>query len=339
MLLKRWLTGAFAIAVLTVLTVLMAAGCGVQDPAKPPPKPGATTRPPGGSSVAPGSTVLAPAQGEVINKTTPFKLNTTQPVPMDFKAAYQRRAMMLVEFHKASADASNKNLGDYPQGLTVDRSVNQSVEGLRARYPGVEFFVYDIDNPGQAQKSEDLKRGQYGTLAAQLGVGYTPFVALLASQDQNYYIVNLWQGYVDAKVIDQALFELTSKAPAGNVGNKSQYDVTVDHIQLTANRAGIEYFTVTNKSDKEIDLKGWSLRLVDPATGEANPDSPGVKVNGSIKVAPGKTVSVGRVPAVVDSKGQRVAGDFQGGQNLKLTPGSQMALLDQNGAAVAMLPV
>ena len=52
------------------------------------------------------------------------------------------------------------------------------MNNLRAKYPQVEFFAYDITKPGNAETSEELNQGEYGTLATQLEVGYTPYVAM-----------------------------------------------------------------------------------------------------------------------------------------------------------------
>ena len=88
--------------------------------------------------------------------------------------------------------------------------VNNDLTSLRDDYPGAEFFTYDIDNPGYAGISEDLEPGEYGTLAAQLDVRYTPFVAMLAPGEEGYVVEEVFQGYVDQTVLDQALYELSN---------------------------------------------------------------------------------------------------------------------------------
>ncbi|MDQ4106444.1 MAG: lamin tail domain-containing protein, partial [Actinomycetota bacterium] len=224
----------------------------------------------------------------------------------------------------------------YPQGLEVDGSVVSSLEELRPEYPTIEFFSYDIDNPGTAETSEDLQPGQYGTLAAQLGVGYTPFFATLAPRDDKYIIENLFQGYVPQPVLNQALFDLSN---ADVEGNTSDVDVVLSRIELTETGGGLEYFTVQNRSDRPVNLQGFSLRVLDPETGEVNPDSDGVLVNDEIMVRPGQEVSVGRVPDVVNAEGNRVAGTFEGGGELGLAPGDQLALLDSGGAVASTITV
>jgi len=54
-----------------------------------------------------------------------------------------------------------------------------------------------------------LDRGEYGTLGTQLNAGYTPFVAMLAPREE-YIVENLFQGYVERGVLEQALFDLVA---------------------------------------------------------------------------------------------------------------------------------
>src|SRR5215208_8015755 len=138
-------------------------------------------------------------------KDTPFTLNTHQPVPPNFEEAYGRRARIVVQFYKLDQDSLS-----YPQGLSVDRQVNASMERLSTQYPDIEFFSYEIEDPGPVGEDESLQPGQYGTLAAQLGVGMTPFVAMLAPSGDEYVITNLFEGYVPRPVLSQALFDLAA---------------------------------------------------------------------------------------------------------------------------------
>jgi hypothetical protein len=287
-----------------------------------------TTTTPAATAPAGEGTVGA-GQAETI-KDVPFSLNTEQPIPPDFKEAYQRRALISVQFYKTGEDPF------YPQGLSPDDQVRSTMETLRPRYPTVEFFSYDIDNPGAAETSEDLEPGQYGTLAAQLGVGLTPFVAMLAPSGDEYVITNLFQGYVPRTVLSQALFDLAAIQVEDNT---SDIDVTLDQIELTETGSGIEYFTVQNRSRRTVDLQGFSLQVLDPETGEVNPDAPGITISESVKVQPRESVSIGRVPDVVDADGERVVGTFEGGEALELSPGDQVALLDSGGAVASTFTV
>ena len=279
---------------------------------------------------------MGAGQAETI-QDVPFALNTTLPVPPDFQAAYQRNALIVVQFYKPSTDPF------YPQGLTVDRQVARYLQRLRSKYPTVEFFSYDITNPGDAESSEELEQGQYGTLAAQLGVGYTPFVATLAPTGDGYVIENLFQGYVPRPVLSQALFDLTAASDVQ--GNTSDVDVTIEQIELTETGGGIEYVTIKNRSSRPVDLAGFTLNTLDPETGEVDPGSEGLLIgvgggeDGQIRVPPSGTVSVGREPDVVDADGEKVVGTFSGGEALDLSPGDQVALLDSGGAVAATITV
>jgi hypothetical protein len=125
-----------------------------------------------------------------------------------------------VQFYKEEQDPFG-----YPQGLEVDQRVRSSMERLRSRYPTIEFFGYDMANPRTAERSEGLQPGQYGTLAAQLGAGYTPFVAMLAPSGNQYVITNLFQGYTPQPVLSQALYDPSSVQVEDNT---SDIDVVLE---------------------------------------------------------------------------------------------------------------
>src|SRR3712207_9277540 len=67
------------------------------------------------------------------------------------------------------------------------------------------------------------------TLAAQLGVGFTPFVAMLAPSGDRYVITNLYQGYVSPPVLSQALYDLSSVQVEDNT---SDIDVVIEQLEL-----------------------------------------------------------------------------------------------------------
>jgi hypothetical protein len=304
----------------------LSAGCGGGGEETTVP-PAATT--PSATSPAAGEGTVGIGQAETI-RDVPFSLNTEQPVPPDFREAYQRRALISVQFYKAGEDPF------YPQGLGPDRRVQSTMDRLRFQYPTVEFFSYDIDNPGAAQSSEELEAGQYGTLAAQLGVGYTPFVAMLAPSGDQYVITNLFQGYMPRSVLNQALFDLSAIQVETNT---SDLDVVLEQIELTETGGGIEYFTVQNRSRRPVNLQNFTVRVLDPETAEVNPDLPGVTINEAILLRPRQSVSIGRVPDIVDADGERVVGTFEGGGALELNPGDQVALLDSGGAVASTFTV
>jgi hypothetical protein len=302
------------------------AGCGGRgEETTVPPAP--TT--PAPTSPAPGEGTVGIGQTETI-RDVPVELNTEQPLPPDLREAYQRRALIVVQFYKVGEDPF------YPQGLGVDERVRRSMARLRPQYPTIEFFSYDIDNPGPAESNENLESGQYGTLAAQLGVGYTPFVAMLAPSGDQYVITNLFQGYVPRAVLNQALFDLSVIQVESNT---SDLDVVLEQIELTETGGGIEYFTVQNRSRRPVNLQNFTLRVLDPETAEVNPDSPGITINEAILVQPWQSVSIGRVPGIVDADGERVVGTFGGGVALDLGPGDQVALLDSGGAVASTITV
>jgi hypothetical protein len=318
---------------LILVCLFVVAGCGSdegQSTVTPAQSPEASA-PEGAPATTPTENVQVGEGQAESTKDMPFTLNTRQPVPPNFKEAYGRRARIVVEFYKLNQDSLS-----YPQGLSVDRKVNRWMMGLSTKYPTIEFFSYGIADPGPVGGNESLQPGQYGTLAAQLGVGITPFVAMLAPSGDGYVITNLFQGYVPKPVLSQALFDLA----AVNVeDNTSDVEVTLEQVQTTDKGGGIEFFTVHNDGAEPVNLSGFSLKVLDPETAQVEPGAPGVIINSDITVKQGESVSIGRVPDIVDDEGKRVAGTFEGGTSLDLAPGDQIALLDSGGAVASTIVI
>ena len=289
-----------------------------------------TPAPAASSPAAETTTGVGQGQAES-TKDLPFKLNTDQPVPPNFEEAYGRRARIVVQFYKTNEDSLS-----YPQGLSVDRDVDRSMERLSSMYPTIEFFSYEISDPGPVDDKGSLQPGQYGTLAAQLGVGITPFVGMLAPSGEDYVITNLYQGYTPEPVLSQALFDLAAVQVEDNT---SDVNVTLEQVQTTDEGGGIDYFSVHNRSEEQVNLDGFTLRVLDPETAQVTPGAPGVTINSDIRVEPGKSVAIGRDPDVVDDEGDKVAGTFEGGTALDLAPGDQIALLDPGGAVASTIVI
>ena len=134
------------------------------------------------------------------------------------------------------------------------------------RTPGSSSLpTYDIGRPGAAETSEELDRGEYGTLGTQLNAGYTPFVAMLAPHGEGYIVINLFQGYVERGVFEQALFDLVASDVGGN---SSDVEVLFGPGELTESGGGVEYFTVNDEGDAEADLSGFTLQVQDSETGD-----------------------------------------------------------------------
>jgi hypothetical protein len=321
--------GLWVYLALTLGCLFVFAGCGgdeSQAPVTPSQSPGTSI--PKGTPTE--NIVVGEGQAES-TRDEAFKLNTSQPVPPNFEEAYGRRARLVVQFYKLDQDSLS-----YPQGLSVDRKVNKSMMRLSTKYPTIEFFSYGIANPGPVGDEHSLQPGEYGTLAAQLGVGITPFIAMLAPSGDEYVITNLFEGYVPRPVLSQALFDLAAVQVEDNT---SDVDVDLEQVQTTEEGGGIEYFTVRNGGTKSVNLQGFALRVLDPETAQVTPGAPGVTIDSDIRVERGQSVSIGRVPDIVDDKGKRVAGTFEGGTSLDLAPGDQIALLDPGGAVASTITV
>jgi hypothetical protein len=318
----------FVLATLLFL-LLLAPACGGGDEEASVPKEDAVAPPPVQTPppLADPGVPVGTGQAETTADPT-FTLNTSQPVPPNFSEAYGRRARIAVQFYKLEEDAL-----DYPQGLSVDRNMRDAMEELRVQYPTIEFFSYDIDNPGAAAGERELQEGEYGTLAAQLGVGITPFVAMLApTSGGEYVITNLFQGYTPQAVLSQALFDLAAVEVEDNT---SDVDVVIETVDVTDDGGGIEFFSVQNRTEKTVNLQGYTLRVLSPENAQVDPDAPGVTISSDVRIPPQGSASVGRVPDVVDADGDQVSGTFEGGTDLDLAPGDQVALLDPGGAVAS----
>src|SRR5829696_18997 len=243
--------GLWVYLALTLGCLFVFAGCGSDESQAPvTPSQSAETSIPEGTPTE--NTVVGEGQAES-TKDEAFKLNTRQPVPPNFEEAYGRRARLVVQFYKLDQDSLS-----YPQGLSVDRKVNTSMMRLSTKYPTIEFFSYGITNPGPVgDEEQSLQPGEYGTLAAQLGVGITPFIAMLAPSGDEYVITNLFEGYVPRPVLSQALFDLAAVQVEDNT---SDANVTLDQVQTTDKGGGIEFFTVHNDGAESVNLSGFSLR-------------------------------------------------------------------------------
>ncbi len=131
------------------------------------------------------------------------------------RAAYQRRALIVVEFIRKEPDSRREI--ECPRGMRPDEQVDSVLQALHGQYPRTEFFTYDTGRPGAAETSEELDRGEYGTLGTQLNAGYSPFVAMLAPRGEGYIVENLFQGYVERGVLEQALFDLVTSYVGGQL--------------------------------------------------------------------------------------------------------------------------
>jgi hypothetical protein len=167
-------------------------------------------------------------------------------------------------------------------------------------------------------------------------VGYTLFVAMLAPCGQGYVVENLFQGYVDRGVLEQAFFDLT-RSDVG--GNSSDIDVVLDRVELTETGGNIEYVTVTNKGGDEANLSGFVLRSQDPETGEVDNSGSGIRIEEQVMVASGETVSIGRELGITDADGRVVTGTFSDGDALSVKAEDQVALLDNGGGVVDTISI
>ena len=84
--------------------------------------------------------IVAPRIGAEALKGRPFKLNRRPAFPPDFRAAYQRRTLIVGEFIKEEPD-SRRGI-EYPQGMRPAKQVDSALHALRGAYPWIEFIAY-----------------------------------------------------------------------------------------------------------------------------------------------------------------------------------------------------
>lgn len=294
--------------------------CGGGEETEPPPEP--TVQDSAGDTPTEATSVAV--DDEPVDDE-PFNLIVEgQAVPPDFRAAYERESPIVVQFFEQG------EMAFYPQGLGVDGMVDDSIGQLQEQYPDVEFFSYDIDDPGVAVDSAGLELGQYGTLATQLGVGLTPYVAMLAPREEDYVYESVFVGYVTQPVLDQALADL---ANTQTTGTDEAAELVLQQAE-TAEGGELRSLTVGNEGGEPVALADYELAAVDPATGEAAPDSGSLSVDGEAPVESGESISLGRAPDTEDAEGNQVDGTFGGG-SLSLEPGDQLALVGPDGAVAA----
>lgn len=301
---------------LVLLLPLIATACGGGDEAPAP-----TTQTP--AQTTPESTSLAVDESNVEGEPFDFVVDG-QAVPPDFRAAYERESPIAVQFYEQG------EMAFYPQGLGVDTIVDDSMGQLQEQYPDVEFFSYDIDDPGASENSADLELGQYGTLATQLGVDLTPYVAMLTPRDGQYVYESVFIGYVTQPVLDQALSDLENSQ---TTGTDEEAELVIEQAE-TAGGGRLQSITVGNEGNSGVGIGDYELASVNPSTGEAAVDSGSLSLDGDAPVEPGDSISLGRGPDVQDAEGNQVDGTF-GGESLNLRPGDQLALVGPDGAVAA----
>ena len=166
-------------------------------------------------------------------------------------------------------------------------------------YPQVEFFSFDIAEPGNAESSEELNQGEYGTLAIQLEVGYTPSwrCSCCATKSTSSRTCSRGTSSGASSTTHCSIFR------ARTSGNSSRVDVILGQVELTESGSGVEYFTSINHGDFETDLLGFTLNAVDRETGRPGDATAGIQIIGAVRLVLGQEASLRRAPDVVDTDG------------------------------------
>lgn len=116
-----------------------------------------------------------------INLPKSFKVDET--TPKFFKEALNQKQPIVVFF--------------YSEGDSLSDAVRENIKAIseKPEYQNVIFLALNIDKPEHV----------FG-LISPLGVTYTPFVALI---DKEGVIVKEFDGYVDGKTLEQAIYNIS----------------------------------------------------------------------------------------------------------------------------------
>lgn len=155
-------------ALITVLLSALTTGCG------------------GGATDTTGSTPTATAPGTptaaVIERTAlavPRQFQPDTQTPPWFKDALAKKKVILLEFYTKSDPVSTK--------------IRSEIQSIYEKYSAeILLIILDINEPDKS-----------ATLADQFGVSFTPHISII---DKNGQVTREFSGYVDAKVIEQAVY-------------------------------------------------------------------------------------------------------------------------------------
>ena len=141
-------------------------------------------------------------------------------------------------------------------------------------------------------------------------------MAMLAPRGEEYVVENLFQG--TSSGVSSTTHCSTFRARTS--GDSSSIDVILGSVELTESGGGVEYFTVINHGDGEIDLSGFTLNAVDRETGRSDATA-GIQIIGAVRLVPGQEASLRRTPDLVDADGDQMVGTFAGGECSRLRSG------------------
>lgn len=154
-----------------VLLSTFVAGCGGG---------GATTGTTGTTTTASGATGTTPAALQKTALPVPRQVQPDAQTPLWFKDALAKKKVILIEFYSKGDPSSTK--------------IRPEVQTVYEKYSSDILLI--ILDTNEAEKS--------ATLADQFGVSYTPQISII---DKDGKVVREFRGYVDSKVIDQAVYD------------------------------------------------------------------------------------------------------------------------------------
>lgn len=177
---RKEVTVFLMVAIFAVVIALFVSGCGG----------GGTETNTGANENQQGSNTQQTTQQTTVSATTPLaepitlpkKFEVDRTTPEFFKEALEKKRPLVVFF--------------YSEEDTVSDMVRESIKNIaeKPQYSDVIFLALNIKKPEHV----------FG-LIKPLGVTYTPFVAVI---DDTGTIVKEFSGYVDEKVLEQAVYDV-----------------------------------------------------------------------------------------------------------------------------------
>ena len=131
------------------------------------------------SPTSTASTIPTGSVGSGIGPVEGAVIEATDDDPAEFVDALQSRPLVILFYIAGNAD---------------DTKVLDTVNKLRTAFNSYTFLLYDYKDPVA-----------YGTLAQELEVDYTPYLALI---DATGVLQKLFVGYVDEGTLNQSLVNL-----------------------------------------------------------------------------------------------------------------------------------
>jgi thiol-disulfide isomerase/thioredoxin len=136
------------------------------------------------TATAAGATGTVPAALQKTALPVPRQVQPDNQTPSWFKDALAKKKVIMLEFYSKGDPASNK--------------IRPEIQAVYEKY-STDILLIILDTK-EAEKSANL--------ADQFGVSFTPQISII---DKDGKVIREFRGYVDSKVIDQAIYDALNR--------------------------------------------------------------------------------------------------------------------------------